>query len=722
MTITLSAAVVLDPAEEYFPQAGYRVARSDGDILRLYPFQKNRIWAAGSRATEVCQRLAEEERLSYVRLRPCLDWLRELRLPEVLKAGHEDELRRAFRAALPQDARGAASCVELWLAERFPAVFRLLDSPDDLAAHLDRGDDAAPVRAALLWVCGRRPDSQRHQLVAEVLRSPDPVAAWFGLRDEDDLGWVERANGFFPQNLPAALSERLGRHWRDRLVTAAGFEAAARVVAQNVGALRRVVRQQAEEIYRTRPPAEQRRLEASCCVVFGDEWVLQQAARQAGWSPLDPGADVGGLLEWYSTYRARLDWRSVPESQRVAAAQSFGEWFLRSNRFRAWCAQGDKGPLLFRVHSFIRDEVKQSTVLLIIVDGLGYWEHGQLIQKVQDEVANLQVTMDVPILATLPTITAVCKGSLLSGRPQREWGTPNYRRMAAECALRQRRTHYHDHFPVDTVIEQMQDAQTSLVVVNYTGLDSELHAATEGGSIPGKVAGRLSELSANVAGVVRALEGQVEGFAVLVASDHGQVVGACEGDEAPGDVVRQRLRLARGEQLPFEVALSRDDTLCSQDYWAIADARAWGRAGTKLFGCHGGLFPEEVLTRLTTLKMAAPELRVEVTVSGSGVGGVDGNATLRIKNLSPVPVTVRRAWLNWRDRNVPLLPPAHPVPAYSERVLPAQTVGVWPAPEDAPSARARVAFVAPAGREEQQAEGAAELTSDPGYEVSVFRL
>jgi hypothetical protein len=721
MTTQALPSVVLDPAAEYRPVPGYRVVATDMEVLRAYPLRDGHVWAKGERAASVCSRLAEEDGIEYATLRPCRDWLRELSVPDALTGGGIATLQASFGDTRPVDAAGAASCVERWLNEQWPALRGLLDSADALAQFLADGvtDEA---RAALRWLCQRKPASARHRLVARLLDHPDPLAAWLGLESGGDLRWVDDAAGFLPQALPPGLQDRVARHWRAVLVSSDGFSRAALLLGKDVGALRKVVRREAEAVYDGKPPRERARLEEACRVLFGDDWVIRRAAQQSGWPRLDPQADVPQMLEWFRTYREKADWGQPFSEERLAAARSFQDWFLDRERFPRWCAQGERGPLSFCVNNVIRDEIRTATVLLLLVDGLGYREHGDLLRELTDQAPSLQVTRDQVVLTTLPTITAVCKGSLLSGRPQREWRTATYKEMVGTCRRRSTRSYYYDTFAVGTIIEKLTDTQTSLVAVNYTDLDRALHDASDAGAIRGLIVGKVSELAMYLAEVASAVAGQVETFAIIIASDHGQVVGPCRPITPGEEVVKQRLRPVTGQPRPFEVLLPRDQTLCTEDYYAITDDSAWDAGTRPVFGCHGGIFPEEVVTRLTAYGFRPPLVSIDLAAQGKGIAGVNGTIGWHVRNLSAVAITVRKVWLAWGDRRVPLPPPPHPVGAFMERNFPDQKVEGWPGPEDAPSARVEAEYVPYAKGEALMASGPATIESESGYEASPFEL
>src|SRR5262245_18543244 len=99
---------------------GYRLLRTDLDVVRWYPFRDQRIWAQGRRAAQVCGRLAAEQGLSFSELRTCKEWLHNLRVPASLVSDHLLALQAAFRVEPPIDMSGAAACVERWLSEEMP--------------------------------------------------------------------------------------------------------------------------------------------------------------------------------------------------------------------------------------------------------------------------------------------------------------------------------------------------------------------------------------------------------------------------------------------------------------------------------------------------------------------------------------------------------------------------------------------------------------------------
>lgn len=112
--------------------------KTDADVIRAYPLREGKVWAQGERAASVCARLADEEEVEFVALKPCKDWLQELTVPEAMVRDGLSALQTVFWEVTPRDATAAVNCVERWLLERRPVFRGLLDSADELAQFASR--------------------------------------------------------------------------------------------------------------------------------------------------------------------------------------------------------------------------------------------------------------------------------------------------------------------------------------------------------------------------------------------------------------------------------------------------------------------------------------------------------------------------------------------------------------------------------------------------------
>lgn len=706
------------------PFRGYRILERESDLLRVVPFDGSPLWVRGARISSTCERLAKDQGVTYTLLHPPNELLRDLQIPASVLKSHGEKLKDHLRLEAPFDDGSAVNRLREWIAAQFPQVLKVMENADELASFLvAQGPTAEVERALAIWLCRFQADSPRHSLVDRILTTTDPLKEWMGIGSDGDLSWILRAAGFFPKTIPIEWVESLRLHWRTVLMGPGGFQLASQVVQNEIGALRGFIKEEATRIYDSRNPKEKQGLEGECRIIFGDLWIQARSSQQTGWTRLPPDSTKEDVCDWYHSYRRKLSWPMPIEGERLAAAQSFQHWYLNPERFAKWAIQGERGPLSFRANSLIRDEVKANDVLLLVIaDGLGHWEQGQLVRKIVEKTEAVKVAVDLPIFATLPTVTAVCKGSLLSGRPQRDWKTADLKDMTGECARKGTRYYYHEGFPVEKVITWMCDSETSLVVLNYIEIDKALHSAPSGRESEARLDGQLTTLARLISDVADAVVADVAKFSIMIVSDHGQVVGPCVPLAPKGVIFKQRLRRGDSDPESFEVLLRKQESLCTEDYLFISDGHAWQEGTEPVFGCHGGAFPEEVITRVSVLQPKPALPHVEISGLGKGVAGVNGAVEWRAKNCSGVSLTVARVRLVFGDKSLPLVPPGAPVPAFMERPFDAQRVNGWPTPEEAKSAKLQVELMMPAAKTPFVVEANVEIVSDSGYQVTEFSL
>ena len=711
--------VILDSSGSYRPIPDYKVISSDLEVLTLTVTGMTRVWARG-RITGAVERLAREWGIDATALRAPDAWLEELEVPVPVLDQHASSLRRALTESPPFSRGEAVARILDWVTGHHNQVARLLSEPDALAEALAFGLQGAP-KALLRWLATTRTDLPQAALVTDILASDDPLGRWFGLDGDSD--WVARAQEFLPAAPPPSARERFGQFWH--LALAQGeFSQAAKVCRSKLPRFaREVIRAEALVVYRARTPVEQVALDSPCREIFGDQWARVGAKGDVKLTPLPEDASVDDCLNWFRSYRDRIDWKDRISLHRLEAARSFSKWFLAPERFPKWCAEGERGELCFRVSTIIRDAVKATNVVLVvIVDGLGELEHRLLVGEITKDTSRVRLSKTEAIFSTLPTITDVCKGSMLSGRPQREWKTPNYTEMVQSCARQGSRSYYLGSFRVEEVVRRMTNSETSLVVVNYTGLDSDLHAASDAGNAGANVKSHIAFLTDAVGRVIDDVSAEIENFAVIFCSDHGQVVGACSGSRPRTEAVKQRLRIAEGERLQHEVLLSSDMTMCEKSYFAIEDGSAWSTEQENLFGCHGGVFPEEVITRVSVLRPTGSAVELKISATGQGVAGVSGTLGWQVVNLSDVDVSIIRVGLRHGQYTTALQPPIRSVRPHSSWDVDEMKVDTWPTETDSAGAKLEVEFAVSGTDELHLAGGPADLTTEAGYSSDPLSL
>jgi hypothetical protein len=717
----IGSGIILDPSGLYRVQPGFDVIQSDTDVLSLGSLEN--IWAKGKRATGAVQRLAKERDLETLSLRPPSEWFISIGLPQSLVTKESASISQFFTDEPPTTDSEARDRVRLWVGSSpYSAVLGLLENADLLlSAFVDEGMDALK-RDLLLWVAKARGDVGSSSFVSALLVCGDPVSEWLGLEESDGTRWIARSAGFLPSKLAAQTVERFQKHWRELLI-AGRFDLAVEALRCPLPkSLATQIKRIATEVFAGLSPRNQAGQEENARLIFGPRWKPLKPP-QVRWKPLAGTEDIQDVLDWFRQYRSELSWRSAMPAERVRAAQSFRQWYLDRDRFPRWCVEGERGQLSFRVNSIIRDaQHSHSAVLVVIVDGLGHDEHIRLLDDIYERTSSLHVHIDIPVFSVLPTITPICKGALLSGRPQRERSSlqPDYSKLVRDCARVNFRGRYLPSWDEGKVAEWLADADTSLVVVNHIELDSQLHDCRSGAAVEARIEGALAYLATSIASLIERVELELDSLGVIICSDHGQVVGPCRAVPPPAEVVQQRLRVASTGKQAHEMELLGSVSLCAEDYWFLDDDSAWSANGQEVFGCHGGVFPEEVITRVTLLSTTPSEPQIKVTASGTGVSGVSGNLTWGVTNGSKVEISVVRATVRYESQSISLLPLSHVVPANARRDAPEELLRDWPTQEQAYGALLEIEYVV-AGKS-LTASGAVSLSVTPGYESSVFNL
>jgi len=162
--------------------------------------------------------------------------------------------------------------------------------------------------------------------------------------------------------------------------------------------------------------------------------------------------------------------------------------------------------------------------------------------------------------------------------------------------------------------------------------------------------------------------------------------------------------------------------MCARDYFLINTGTAWATGGENLFGCHGGSFPEEVITRVSLLSTRPNRPQLRVAGEGRGVSGGDGTIDWSVTNTSGVEVSVTKATLRIGTRHTLLQPPPTPVPAFGIRACQARNVPNWPSAEDARQAVLELEYFVLGRSIPAAAQGTVALQSTLGYESTIFRL
>lgn len=382
--------------------------------------------------------------------------------------------------------------------------------------------------------------------------------------------------------------------------------------------------------------------------------------------PLPVDANEQEALEWainlYLPYREWQVTAALDEQAEAQAAEelggSFADWLLE-NYPRLTTKSIENSPLNVRGKYVVNELSKSYRVLWVVVDGLNYLNHRRLLRLLANADAALSVEQDYRLLAVLPTITEKAKYGLTSGllprqNAKNEWDirkvlsfTFPYARYAAETQ-------------VEKLKAALADQSIKLCYWNMTAVDACYHKQTDGETIRHSLEAQLQAL-ANIIGSLVTEAPDPDSVAVVIGTDHGQMLGPCFKYADKLKLAEPHGRTAKGN--PLDLAIRADQAyLKSPDGSAVVldptmfqlnelttvalksyYFESWSKdVQGRAWGIHGGLFPEEVVVGLSVLIRKHQRKPIAANVTGTGEVGKPGRITLWIDNPNPAPVHLLR--------------------------------------------------------------------------------
>ncbi|MGH9853400.1 MAG: hypothetical protein ACREBD_26465, partial [Blastocatellia bacterium] len=406
--------------------------------------------------------------------------------------------------------------------------------------------------------------------------------------------------------------------------------------------------------------------------------------------PLPVDASEQEALAWaaqqYLPYREWQVGAALDEESEARAAEKLGESFadwLLENYPRLTTKSYEDSPLNIRCKYVINELIKSYRVLWVVVDGLNYLNHRRLLQLLAGTDAALSVEQDHKLLAVLPTITEKAKYGLTSGLLPRQNANGEWDIRKTLSA-----TFPHAQYAGETQEGKLKaalaDQSIRLCYWNMTAVDDCYHTQTDPDAIHDNIGARLDALAKNISRLVMAAANP-DSVAVVVSTDHGQMLGPCVAREGKLKDADVHGRTAKGDPLSLDdgagqayvkaadgsavllnatlFQLSEPTTLALKSYhfggWSKdSQGRAWG--------VHGGLYPEEVVVGLSVLLRNHQRKPVTASVRGPGDVGKPGRMTLWIDNPNPAPLRLLALTLNEVDEYRSALPLSRDVEGLSQ--------------------------------------------------------
>jgi hypothetical protein len=372
-------------------------------------------------------------------------------------------------------------------------------------------------------------------------------------------------------------------------------------------------------------------------------------------APLPPDASPEAALAWatkeYLPYR-RWDTTRSGRSREAQTSETLADSFV------TWIHQ--HYPILkatpvaashlnYRATHTVIELSRESPVLWIVVDGLGWLDHEELLTL----LAGHQLYSDTdfrPTFSLLPTKTEYAKWGLYAQRtPRRDYWSDNIKQAFETIGIGHRYTDHHDA----QLVRDLQTGNADLYCWDTTQLDELYHKKSSWKLLYNTDRpNTLKNIADRIHYFVES-HPHPETLRVVIASDHGQLLGECPARITSPPELETCGRIAKGlTDDPRFLNLDRDRFDLPEDLSVVrSDASCNSFSYTEhgyVTGAHGGLFPEEVVIGVSCLRLCPSRSPVIVKITGSGKPGQAGHLQLEVNNCNSIVLT-SVSWLTNLD-------------------------------------------------------------------------
>jgi serine/threonine protein kinase len=662
-----SKLVVLDPTGLYSPPSGYVEIRTEVEWTQSFFQAENRYWVTG--------RGGQAKRLC--------DWTREwLRVWNQLDAILEEKQHPRVRL---QSLFGAVPIPQEWADQQILQLATAIDAypPENPVAHLladlIEGEGASEnllvrqvwfespcVYHLAQWLSIQVPDTYKtleriwQNQVAEkdaeledYYQTEDKLQLlrqWTGIIPPSDK---VKALGRYPLPIPQFLASEFRAFWERQILRDEG-----RVIdelAPNQQSGMEHIASLAYTIFKSRPNwiTKEKKRKLSSYLNYQELQDLDILQPPLQPEDLDLEAGPKDAMQWvtdkYLPFR-RWDAAINPSSTRPRIsdrlADSFVSWILKHYpelRFTS-------SVLNYSVASFVQDLCQKSPVLWVVVDGLGWLDHQELLRYLTQN-QRLSIETDIqPRISILPTKTEYAKWSLYTQLP------PSHPAWVPDAGkgftMMETGKRYTDrNYKKGTLHQDLRKNAHQLYCWDTDKFDHLYHTEQDWENLY-KV--QRSHVLKGIAGDIEYCLNQhpnPEHLRIVIASDHGQMIGEVEHLSNCPDGLDLKGRMAIGKtDDPRFVTLDAERYGLPHDLSIVRGAACLNAFSytekNEIIGSHGGLFPEEVVVGVSVLRQFTARLPIQVHCEGEGSSGQSGELTLTIDNLNSLPLTHLCLYIN----------------------------------------------------------------------------
>ncbi|WP_315791367.1 hypothetical protein [Fischerella sp. JS2] len=631
--------IVLDPTELYDIPPDYIPITTEVEWIQFFGVTNSRYWVRGKRLCDWAE--------AWLRAWNKTDAIMEIKLHP----------RRRFTALFD-----TVPVPEEWTDAQLLILLAKLDSyPQNPVAHLlaeITGEEqiwfAQPAISHLAaWLAMQVPQEYRLlELVWQRQFQKHELATYYQTDDKLSLlrRWLGIATpvipdlGKYPLPIPDFLYEEFDAYWEELLYNTEG-KILENIIPTQVAGMERIAKI-AHKVLQNRPHWINKVRETKVTPYLKHQQQLELGNQSPPQSlPID--ASPTEALEWVTqNYLPFRRWEIIVKQpsldQRISdhLADSFVNWMLQHYP-QMTLDSVENSYLNYSVAAKVQNLCRESPVLWVVVDGLGWLDHLELLSYLTQNHQLALETQLQPRFSILPTKTEYAKWSLYAQLlPSDVTWAADAGKAFAKMGIGRR---YTDR-KIDQLYNALQKKTHKLYCWDTDIFDNLYHSQIDWQSLYTLDRPHTLEGIAKKINYCLQQYPKPEELRIVIASDHGQVMGTQDKISHCPPELEPKGRMAIGKtDDPRFVVLECDRYNLPHDISIVRNAASLGAfsyTNTKqIIGCHGGLFPEEVVVGVSVLRKSIQRAKVYISCRGEGKSRQPGELEITIDNPNSVPLT-----------------------------------------------------------------------------------
>ncbi len=448
--------------------------------------------------------------------------------------------------------------------------------------------------------------------------------------------------GKYPLPIPEFLTAEFDQYWRQQLYRTEGKILENLNPTTQVGMER--IAKLAYQLSLERPNWINKAQESKFSHYLNSEQRLELRSSQPPLQPqpLDINASPKHVLAWVCDhYLPFRRWEVTSNGHQISdsLADSFVEWIVQHYP-KLKIDPVSSSDLNYNVASWVQNLCESGPVLWVVVDGLGWLDHIELLSYLTKNHQLAIETAIEPRFSILPTKTEYAKWSLYTQLlPNDSSWSEDTAKAFTKMGLGER---YTDHRRAE-LRQDLKAGKHQLYCWDTDQFDKLYHTERDWEHLyKVKRPSTLEGIAKEIIFFLKEFK-YPEQMRVAIASDHGQMMGVAAQITHIPPQLEAKGRMARGlTDDPRFVALEGDRYGLPHDISVVKGSASMGSfsytTNKKIIGSHGGLFPEEVVVGVSILRQTVQRHPVFISCHGEGKPG-QGELEITIDNHNSVPLT-----------------------------------------------------------------------------------